>query len=321
MKIDFKTVVIAEETGYGNASRELKSALRGQGIEICPGSSIMLNFCMPPDYIFRQTTIGYTPWESTEVPEGWVAGLKAVDDLWVTSEFVGDVFSLWRRGEIYELPHGIDKIWEPVEHHLGDGPFTFLHVGDPAVRKGGDFVLRAWLKAFANRKDVRLIYKCNKYPIARVKDRSGSIIASPGMFDNVKIIGKKLTREEMHSLYVEADCMVYPTRGEGFGLIPFEAIGSGLPTIIPKLGVASSFVESSSIQLENSKWVNSDYQKIHPGKWLDHDVDELIEAMEAMISDYEKYRIRAKQCADDLHLNFSWDEIGKRAAHRIKFVK
>ena len=196
-KIDFKTVVIGEHTGYGNASRLLVSSLMNANIEFSSRADTKFNFCMPPDYRYGKYTIGYTPWESTEVPKKWIDGLNRVDDLWVTSDFVANVFGDYTSTDIFELPHGIEECWKPFEHKRQDRPFTFLHVGEPAVRKGGDILLRAWHKAFKDRDDVRLIFKCNKYVMSRVKDRSGSIVASPGMYENVSVIGRIMRQDEL----------------------------------------------------------------------------------------------------------------------------
>lgn len=324
--ISYKTVVIGEHTGYGNASRLLTKSLEGRGVSLHPDSDVQLNFCMPPDYIFKDhgLTIGYTPWESTEVPENWVAGLRAVDDLWVTSDFVKDVFQkhrLNRQHDIFVLPHGIEECWKPVEHRREDRPFTFVHVGEPAVRKGGDIVLRAWHKAFKDRKDVRLIMKCNKYPAARVKDISGSIVMSPGMYDNIDVVGNIMTQQEMWNMYARSDCMVYPTRGEGFGLIPWEAMATGLPTIIPEQGCAMVMNQFATGLLRNSQWVNSTATHEHPGQWLDPDVNEVIAQMEYVMSDYDAIGTARYWGAQKLHTDYSWDSIARLAISRINLLR
>lgn len=325
MRISYKTVIIGEHTGYGNASRLLTNSLMGRGVEIRPDSLVQLNFCMPPDYVFNNEglTIGYTPWESTEVPENWVAGLRAVDDLWVTSDFVKGVFERYRKNrahDIFVLPHGVEPCWFPYKHERNK-VFTFLHVGEPAVRKGGDLVLQAWHKAFKDRKDVRLIYKVNKYPACRVKDSSGSIIGSPEHYKNVETIRKIMTQQELWELYKSVDCMVYPTRGEGFGLIPWEAMASGLPTIIPEQGCASVMNTFASRLLHNSEWVDSDAERIHPGKWLDHDVDEIIHSMETVMKKYNDFAWHSYHGAERLHRQYSWDAVAQAAIQRIRMMQ
>lgn len=317
MKIDFNTVIVAEGTGYANVTEQLTRALEGQGVEISPGSDVMLNFCMPPDYVWRDVTIGYTPWESTEVPNSWIGGLRAVDDLWATSEFVKNIYAKYTKGrDIFVLPHGLDEFWKVPGQFVknGSGKFTFLHIGEPAERKGGDIVLEAWHRAFAERDDVRLIYKCNGFPRCRIKDRWGSIIASPSMYNNVDVIDKKMTKVELLGLYYFADCLVYPSRGEGWGLIPFEAMACGLPTILHPLAVGS-FGTHCQYPLVKHRWEPTPVQKIHPGEWLDYEVEEVIELMELAILDRDKGP--AMDYASQMHSEFSWDKVAESVIWRL----
>jgi len=320
LKINFKTVVIGEHTGYGNASRLLVNAMEGRGVDFTPDSSIQLNFCMPPDYEFRDWTVGYTPWESTEVPDSWYEGLGLVDDLWSTSQWSSRVLERITGREVFTLPHGIDPFWEPRQREL-KGPFTFLHVGEPAVRKGGDILLKAWHKAFRHRKDVRLIFKCNKYPMARVKDRFGSIISSPADISNIQVIGSIYSPEQMRELYYSSHCLVYPTRGEGFGLIPFEAMATGMPAIFPADGGTGEFCNYSPHLLLQSKWVRSPEDRIHPGLWMDHDLDEVIYLMERMVANYRVASRVAYASAQDIHQDYSWETVADRAIARLGLYK
>lgn len=316
-QISFNTISIGDHTGYGNGSRLLMKALGDQGIDIRPESSVMLNFCMPPAYEASDITIGYTPWESTEVPRNWVFGLRGVDELWTCCTWNATVYERFRQEPIFVLPLGIEDCWTRSLHKRWDEPFTFLHVGEPAERKGGDMLLHAWWKHFRNRKDVKLIYKCIRYPGCRIKDRSGSIIGSPESIENIRTISNVMTQPELLKLYNSVDAMVYPTRGEGFGLIPFEAMASGLPTIFPDKGGTSDFVGFSPYLLTNSKWVESTEERIHPGLWLDHDIDELIALMEQVMLDYDAAAEWAYDSAYTIHANHTWDSIGKAAADRL----
>lgn len=324
MEIDFNTVTIGDHTGYGNASRLLVKSLTDQGVKITPGSSIMLNFSMPPAYKYADITIGYTPWESTEVPESWLYGLASVDALWATTDWVADVLARARnmpnsgRSAVKTIPHGIEECWVPLKRERGSEPFTFIHVGEPAVRKGGDILLQAWHKAFKDRDDVKLIFKCIKYPACRIKDKSGSLIASPGMYDNIQVISSVYSQQEMLDLYYSSHCMVYPTRGEGFGLIPFEAMASGLPTILPSQGGTGQFSHYSRLPINGSMWSSSTSELIHPGLWLDHNVDEVIDLMNCAIDNYASISEDAFNAAHQLHIDYNWNRIASMVIEEIE---
>lgn len=317
MEISFNTITIGEHTGYGNASRLLMEALEKRGCKISPVSNVMLNFCMPPDYKHSHYTIGYTPWESTELPPNWLHQMTSVDELWTTSTWTANVFRKYTDRDVFVLSHGIEPCWETDKRTLyGGEKMRFLHVGEPASRKGGDLLLQAWHKAFRNNPNVELVYKCIQYPACRVKDSEGSIVASPGDIGNVKVMTQIMTQRELLSLYHSCHCMVYPTRGEGFGLIPFEAMATGMPVILPDKGGTGDF-SSYGISLSDSQFVPSTSEFEHPGMWLNHNVDEIIDRMNYVIDNWSEVSASAFGEGLRIHRDFSWDKIAHQAIDRL----
>lgn len=318
MKIDFNTLVIAGHSGYGNASRLLNQYLGDIGVEFDDNADIKFNFCMPPKYRYGDVSIGYTPWESTEVPDTWMSGLRKVDALWSPTSWSLDVLSgkSGNKKNNAVIPHGIEPCWRPMER-TKNGPFTFIHVGSPATRKGDNFVLEAWHRRFANRRDVQLIFKGTDYPRGRIYDDEGSIVASSVSMNNVRVERRVFSRAEMMDLYSQAHCMVYPSRGEGFGLIPFEAMATGMPTILPGDGGTKDFAHLSSLVLKNHKWVKSSADKEHPGLWMEHDVDELIDLMEIAIDDYDNISHKSLMAAEQIHTLYSWNLVAEAIKGKI----
>lgn len=320
MQITINTPEIARHTGYGRASAELASALERAGVRVISDSNIIINFCMPKDYEYRDITIGYTPWESTEVPKGWEEHLIAVDDLWTTSKWTATVFKQVAHRDAFVLHHGLNDTWRSKMHGPHEGPFTFLHVGEPAVRKGGDIVLEAWHKAF-RKSGAKLIYKATGHPMARVKDRGGSIIYSPAHLveDGGELINTVYSDEGMWDLYRRVDCLVYPTRGEGFGFIPLEAMASGLPTIVPNGGGTAEFAELAN-PLTKYMWSTAN-QVEHPGLWMDHNVDEVIATMRWVWNNYDYASKHAYANSTTVRETFNWDYIAEKFIDRVELVQ
>lgn len=100
--------------------------------------------------------------------------------------------------------------------------FTFLQLGNLSVRKNSGAVISAFLTLFKNNPDVKLIIKTGGYTIPPMD------FGVP----NIQIINERSTPEEIRDYYNKADCFVFPSRGEGFGLPPLEAMSTGLPTIL-----------------------------------------------------------------------------------------
>lgn len=320
MRVGINSPDIARHTGYGRAACELMDALEQAGVEVCNEADTMINFCMPKDYVYGKITIGYTPWESTELPKGWVDHLKRVDDLWTTSKWTAEVFRQHTGRNAFVLNHGINETWIPHRHEEGSRPFTFLHIGEPAVRKGGDVVLEAWHRAF-RKSDCRLILKSTGIPMGRVKDRGGSIIYSPLTLEqeNGQIINQVYSDYEMADLFDKVDCLVYPTRGEGFGFIPLEAMACGLPTILPSGGGTAEFSELG-YPLTHFVWRDSAFTE-HPGLIMDHSVDEVIDMMRFVKDHYEYCSKLSYENAYILRDMFSWEDIAQKFILRLEAVQ
>lgn len=320
MQITINTPEIARHTGYGRASAELVSALERAGVQVISDSNIIINFCMPKDYEYRDVTIGYTPWESTEIPKGWAEHMMRVDDLWTTSRWTAGIFKNIIKRDSYVLHHGLNETWRPKQHGPHEGPFTFLHVGEPAVRKGGDIVLEAWHKAF-RKSGAKLIYKATGIPMARVKDRGGSIVYSPQHLvdEGGELITTVYSDDGMWDLFGKVDCLVYPTRGEGFGFIPLEAMASGLPTIVPNGGGTAEFALLGT-PLTNFMWRTS-HEVEHPGLWIDHDIEEVIESMTNVWKNHKDACDRAYLNAQTIRETFDWDNIAKKFIDRVETVQ
>ncbi len=52
-------------------------------------------------------------------------------------------------------------------------------------------------------------------------------------YPNIEVIRGAVNERELTELLGRAHCMVYPSRGEGFGITPLEAMATGIPAIVP----------------------------------------------------------------------------------------
>ena len=158
--------------------------------------------------------------------------MQEMDEIWTPCNYNKEIFDSYCVNDIVRVvPHGIDpEVWSIQNRYLTD-KFIFFHVGAPTQRKGGQRVVNAFLELFNDNKDVWLIMKSNGVSDCRYTDRRGE-------FKNIKyherviVIEEKLDIYDLAKLFHKSHCLVYPTNGEGFGLIPFQGIATGLPTIV-----------------------------------------------------------------------------------------
>ncbi len=94
---------------------------------------------------------------------------------------------------------------------------TVLFVGNDFVRKGGERLLEAFRLVRGNVPDARLRIVGTPHPIA----------PQPG----VEVIGRVESRDEMASLYADADVFCLPSTFEPYGFVLLEAMAYQLPCV------------------------------------------------------------------------------------------
>jgi glycosyltransferase involved in cell wall biosynthesis len=141
-----------------------------------------------------------------------------------------------------ELEHG--AIPPPWYLDLGVDPYSpaaiearraRLATGD---RKMGLLVREAFTRLKHDKRigpDARLVLKWTTTHSSRWSQ-------SNWMGEPQDLYGDNLSAEEMRMLLFNADLFVYPSRCEGFGLQPLEAMATGLPTLLIPWSGASDYV-------------------------------------------------------------------------------
>jgi glycosyltransferase involved in cell wall biosynthesis len=309
MKISYYTVEDNLDTtrGYGQAGFNVVRSLQQLGHEVPfddPTAPVQIAFCPPQWYKFHpgQYKIGYTPWESTELPNGWVEKMNECDEVWATSPWVAQVYAMnGVTKPIKVYMHGLDHSWEPVKREVSD-VIRFFHVGEPAVRKGGQLVLDAFRAVFGDSKDVHLTMKAYGTNFLRGW-KDGQFYNTEGLaYDNVTVINDMLHPGELRHLYESNHCMVYPTYGEGFGLIPLQAMGTAMPVI--STYEWAPYAQYITIPLDG-RWDRSIWS-VHPGAVLYPDYDRLKIALRFMADNIQAALDHAWEVAPHVHEEFDW---------------
>jgi glycosyltransferase involved in cell wall biosynthesis len=307
---------IGSGTGYGYAAIEMIKALQKKSVHV-PFQSDSLKFSKRTDskchisYVqptFYQGTsdqfrVGYTCWESSELPDSWIKKMQVMDEIWTPATWIKEVFEAHNvNSTIRYVPHGFDpEVWK-VKNRYRKDIFTFLHVGGPAERKGAQRVVDAFVDLFSDKDDVRLILKSNGPSEARV--RFGGVFGSAGLHPKITLVDEHLDVYELADLYGQADCMVYPTNGEGFGLIPFQAMATGMPTIVTDATSCSDF---AMMALPVSA-TPTPGQGVHLGYWYEPDAEHLREQMTFVYENFDQAKEKAMKSAAIIQSKFTWDD-------------
>ncbi len=288
----------------------------------------------PPD--FRRPSRGklavIVPWEYGAVPQVWVREIEEnVDELWVPSRFVRDVFV--RAGvsteRIAVLPNGIDPaIFRPegnTSRPLGCRRFMFLFVGGAIRRKGIDVLLQAYQRAFEPGEEVTLAV-CSGSNRAYAHNSMQAKLyefMNDARAPHVLFVEEQLDDANLANLYRGCDAFVLPYRGEGFGMPIAETMACGKPVVVTKAGPAPEFcppdcgyfVPASEAEVPepppplgqlSGEWT-----------WFEPDVAALADTMRRIYEDREDAVQRGRRAAAAIRRTHAWEKILPAYRERI----
>lgn len=292
--------------GYTNIVKHFNQfTYRGKQLEVVennPAAQIQM-FYMEPEWHhpvtgqdFRQPgfkkhhdhqyKINGTYLEATRAWDWWIPTMKTFDEIWVGNQFSADaVANSGVDVPTYVFELGIDEMWKPLKRGK-NGKIRFLHVDSDSPRKRADLVEAAFLKLFKGNKDIELTLKYHSRG-----DNAGFSVMD--LFNqkgddepNVKKVFKTLTQMEMVELYHEHDILIYPTEGEGFGLIPLQALATGMPTI--STGRWCSYQKYLGDNIIESTIGKTQHTGYHTGDVILPDFNSTVELMKNAVDNFDQ---------------------------------
>ena len=172
----------------------------------------------------------YTMIEGDEVPHSWDKFLDEATHIITPTAFVQKAFENSGYDSVV-IPFGYDPDVFKDSGIRNNDVFTFLHYEAFQDRKGWEDLMDAWLLSglAEEENDCRLILKTIK-PIDEVYKK----IEDKFLAKNIRIVLGELPHHSLYDMLSEADCFVFPSRGEGFSVPPLEAMATGCPVILSK---------------------------------------------------------------------------------------
>lgn len=303
------------------AGRKLKSKpFEKAEVAICHGFPV--SFSSIQDYKYR---VGYTMFETDVLPKGnspWTGKFdhasqainQQLDILLTPSEWCVQMFR--DNGvtiPIKVVPNGINPAHFPYMERPEHDKFTFLQMATLSIRKNSGMVASAFMEVFKDKPDARLILKTQS-------GTHGHMEFMPSMGD-IKIIDKLYTLKEIQDLMREADCFVFPSRGEGFGMPPLEAMATGLPVIgSNNTGMRDYMDPNWSYPVETlHKVPASHYPKKwgYIGNWFEPDYEQLKAHMLYVYEHRDEARQKGQLASQEVHANWNYDAVADKIAVAI----
>jgi len=299
--------------GYGVVSKNLIRELRALDVVVkTQDEDQKIGLLLHTPYsIMRMGNpyrIIFTMFESDKIPEDWAEYLLEADEVVVPSKWCQGVFK--KAGvKSKVIPLGYDDgVYEYFQRRKRK-IFTFVHYNAFNVRKGFLELFKAFTEEFTQDEKVKLVLKTTSNNIP------SAMPINPRQYKNIEVITGKMNNSEMRELLNNSDCFVFPSRGEGFGLTPLEAMATGLPVIVPNAHGISEYFNSQymySVKVEGEVPATySAYKNQDVGHMVKCSVKDLRKQMRYVFEHQREARSKGKMASEYVK-RYTWTKTAER---------
>ncbi|HST34310.1 MAG TPA: glycosyltransferase [Solirubrobacteraceae bacterium] len=314
------------EDAYGEHAFEDLVQHGGHGFEI-----VAVNADELPSFVerlgedyFEGPRIGIWGWETNSIPPRWQRAFALVSEVWVYSRFMAENIGAVAPVPVVALPPPVQRPQQPaVPLRLGvpEG-FLFLFVFDylsTVQRKNPVGLVEAFREAFAPGEGPQLLIKTINGPLRPLSEEE-VLWAADGRED-IHVIDRSLTGEELNGLMAACDCYVSLHRAEGFGLTLAEAMAIGKPAIATGYSGNVDFMnEQNSYLVDYEIGLVGPECEIYPpdGEWAQPSIEHAAHRMREVYTDREEAARRGARAAQDVARTLSPEATGAAMRRRLE---
>ena len=264
------------------------------------------------------------------MPDEWMAEFEYTDEVWAASNFIKDAIASKAPVPVVRVPTVVQlkqaqKI-SRADQGLPERKYLFLAMFDTKSvleRKNPLGVLQAFKNAFGNDDErVGLVLKFNNPDYEQpVMQQLRSELSG---CQNVVVIDRLLTRDELTSLIDACDCFVSLHRSEGFGLGPAEAMSLGKPAIITNWSGNTDYMTTDNCVAIDYKLVElgRDYgpYKAHQ-YWAEPDLEQAAQWMKRLVAEPDLAQAIGRRGQETITTHFSPQAVGKIIQTRLREIR
>jgi len=255
--------------------------------------------------------IGFWFWELDLIPFRWRISSKLIDEVWVNSKFVEDIFKNSSRN--------VKKIPFLLEHHkfnkvskskikskkiIFSFVFDFLSFYD---RKNPEAIVKAFLSVFSNNGNVCLLIKSkngNLRPLEKSK-----LISLIGESKNIKLIDGNYSYLNILRFINNSNCYISLHRSEGFGMTLVEAMAFKVPVICTAYSGNMDFTNKNNsflVKFKMCKIKSTQYIHSNNAKWAEPDIEDASKQLINVYNDYNLAKIKARKGKSDITKKYNY---------------
>ncbi|MGQ9517899.1 MAG: glycosyltransferase family 4 protein, partial [Anaerolineae bacterium] len=183
-----------------------------------------------------------------------------------------------------------------AEFGAGEEDVVFTFLGTVCRRKGFDLLAEAFASLALQHPNWRLwVIGPRSYAESQnLRDEEAQAVMAPlrGLDFQVRYFGRVDDRAKLARLLGASDVFVFPSRREGFGLAPVEAMAAGVPVILARI---PGVTDLANLEGETGLYVPPD------------DAEALRQAMERLGSDPALRQQMGQRAVQRVREAFSWE--------------
>lgn len=276
--------------------------------------------------------IGYTVWETSELPNHWPALCDRMDRILVPSQFSRDVFCREQPDDkVVVVPHiARDIAVNPVmtkdfrsRYGIPHHHYVFYTINAWNIRKAPWLTLHAYLQAFDDKDPVSFVIKADalgeRHYNSTERDYTHKlfeqIVSNYPDPPHVCLINHEITCADLDALHDVADCYLSLTHAEGWALGAFEAGSVGNPVIITGWGGQLDYLSRDTAYLVefqlspvNNALAPASYSSNQ--RWANPDLDDAIDKIRWVYEHQAEGIQRGKRVKQLIDKNFRVNKVG-----------
>jgi glycosyltransferase involved in cell wall biosynthesis len=269
--------------------------------------------------------IGFTMLEVDRLPDSWVEQANQMDEVWTPTEWGADMFrSSGVQRPVQVIPLGVDSVrFQPgaPRAHLRDRTL-FLSIFEWGARKGWDVLLRAYRTAFRASDPVLLLLKVDSRELLANPARELAAWLPPEAPPVAVIYNQRLTSDQLLELYHSADCLVQPSRGEGWGMPILEAMACGTPAIATNWSGPTAFLSAANgypLPIAGLEPTGSTAPNFRNARWASPDETALIDLLRHVAANPAERQHKGAQAALDAR-QWTWERAVDAVYQRLATI-
>jgi glycosyltransferase involved in cell wall biosynthesis len=279
--------------------------------------------------------IGQCFWELSDIAAIHECGLSLVNEIWVASEYLRDVYRKRVLAPIYVMGQAIDSRppdarFSRATFNLPADAYMFLFsfdAGSVVERKNPLACAQAFRKAFpAGTERALLVLKTRKLESMQTnRDREHwlEVTEIAAADSRIRLIDHTMNSEELTGLLGTSDCYVSLHRSEGFGYGPAEAMGLGKPVIATAYSGVTDFCNSETalpIAYELHRVPQGAYPYMDAGReyhWASPDIDAAAFQMRRLYENPESGVLLGQRARQVIRERYSVEALQQRYVRRL----